>query len=181
MPDYKTKEKKDKKTGILLLALVLITSAAIGVTVWAVCFRDTKPVLAPDYAPHQIEENAEDMGDGADEKLESAQGGGAVSLTYSKEVRISLEDKKAELFFGNPSKSNQDRVIQLAVHDTVIVQSGLLKPGNQVKKLELLEDAQDFLAPGGYEGKFVLLYYDPDSGEKAVLNTEIPVAITVVE
>ena len=36
------------------------------------------------------------------------------------------------------------------------------------------------LSPGGYEGKFIVLYYDPDSGEKAMVNTEIPITVNVV-
>lgn len=35
--------------------------------------------------------------------------------------------------------------------------------------------------PGGYEGKFIVLYYDSVSGEKAVVQTEIPVRVTVAD
>ena len=70
-------------------------------------------------------------------------------------------------------------MLQIVVQDEIIVQSGLLKPGNQVTALELLDGAAGKLSAGGYEGKFAVLYYDPDTGEKAVVNTEIPVTITV--
>ena len=72
-------------------------------------------------------------------------------------------------------------VLQIAVQNTVILQSGTLKPGNQVKLLTLLEGMEAQLSPGGYEGKFVVLYYDPDTGEKSMVNTEIPITIHVVE
>ena len=71
-------------------------------------------------------------------------------------------------------------VLQIAIQDTVILQSGTLKPGNQVKLLDLLEGAEEMLSPGGYEGRFIVLYYDPDSGEKAMVNTEIPITVNVV-
>lgn len=71
-------------------------------------------------------------------------------------------------------------VIQIVVQDTVILQSGTLKPGYQVGSLDLLEGAEKQLVPGGYEGKFVVLYYDQTSGEKAMVNTEIPITINVV-
>ena len=109
------------------------------------------------------------------------EGGGAVSLTYSKEVSISLADKTASLVFANPTKSNQDIVIQLMINDTVILQSGRLTPGNRVAALNLLDGAEKRLAAGGYNGKFVVLYYDRTSGEKAMVNTEIPVTVTVTE
>lgn len=172
-------KNKSKRNLILTIILAVITAAAIGITVWALFFRDTIPTLAPDYAPQQTEENAEPIGDDSDEKLEAAQGGGAVSLTYSKDVKISLSDKSATLLFGNPTKSTQDMVVQLVIKNTVVIQSGRLTPGNQVTKLNLLSGAEKELAEGGYDGKFVILYYNQETGEKAVVNTEIPVNITV--
>ncbi len=168
--------KKEKKLILLLLA---VTLAAVAVTVWALFFRAPAVVLAPDYAPQETEAHAETIGDDTGEKMDQPQGGGSVSLTYSKDVTIDLSDKRAQLYFANPGKSNQDMVVQIVIQDTVLVQSGLLTPGNQVTQLDLLSGADRQLAPGGYEGKFVVLYYDPVSSEKAILNTEIPLTITV--
>ena len=174
--------KKMNKTTIVVAVLALITVAAVCITVWALFFRDSggQQVLAPDYAPQQKEENAETIPDDTGDKMENPEGGGAVSLTYSNEVTIDISDKAAALYFANPGKSNQDMVIQIAIQDTIILQSGTLSPGNQVKLLNLLEGAETMLQPGGYEGKFIVLYYDQESGEKAMVNTEIPVTITVV-
>lgn len=174
-------KKENKKKRLLILLLLLITIAAVGVSVWAIWFRDSAPVLAPDYAPRQIEENAEPIGDDGDEKLSQPEGGGAVGLTYAKEVGISLSDKSATLLFANPTKSNQDMVLQLVIDDVVILQSGRLEPGNRVSTLSLLDGAEKRLTAGGYDGKFVVLYYDRTSGEKAMINTEIPVTVTVTE
>lgn len=175
------KKKKQNASKWLMLLLVLITIAAVCVTIWALFFRNEKKDLTPDYAPVQTEENAQELPDDSDEKLEVPEGGGSVSLSYSNAVTIKLSEENAELYFANPGKSNQDIVLQIVVQDTIIVQSGTLKPGNQVTSLKLLEGAAKQLSVGGYEGKFVLLYYSPENGEKAVVNTEIPVSITVVE
>jgi len=179
----KEDNEKDKKKLllILLLLLLLLLLGSISVTVWAVWFRKPATVLTPDYAPQQIEQNAEVMEDAGDAKLEQPEGGGAVSLTYSREVSIDLSEKKASLLFANPGKSNQNMVLQLVIGDTIIIQTGLLEPGNQVTTLDLLEGAEQQLSAGGYEGKFNVLFYQPDTGEKAMLNTEIPVEITVEE
>lgn len=174
-------KKENKKKYLLILLLLLITVTAVAVSVWAIWFRDSAPVLAPDYAPRQIEENAEPIGDDGDEKLSQPEGGGAVGLTYAKEVAISLSDKNAAIMFANPTKSNQDMVLQLAIDDVVVLQSGRLEPGNRVSSLGLLDGAEKRLTAGGYNGKFVVLYYDRTSGEKAMLNTEIPVTVTVTE
>lgn len=174
-------KKENKKKYQLILLLLLITVTAVAVSVWAIWFRDSAPVLAPDYAPRQIEENAEPIGDDGDEKLSQPEGGGAVGLTYAKEVTISLSDKNAALMFANPTKSNQDMVLQLAIDDVVVLQSGRLEPGNRVSSLGLLDSAEKRITAGGYNGKFVVLYYDRTSGEKAMLNTEIPVTVTVTK
>ena len=171
---------KKNKTTLLILILLLITLIAVGITVWALFFRSSGPELAPDYAPQEMEARAETIPDDDGEKLDAPEGGGAVSLTYSNKVTIDLSDKAAALYFANPGKSNQDMVLQIAIQDTVILQSGTLQPGNQVKLLDLLEGAEDMLAVGGYEGKFIVLYYDQTSGEKSMVNTEIPITINVV-
>ena len=166
----------NKKILIIVLSAVLVISVCV--SIWAFFFRDAAPVLAPDYAPQETEENAEPIDDDkGGEKLEQQQGGGAVSLTYSKDVTVDLSSKKVSLMFANPKKSNQDMLIQIVIHDTVIVQSGLLTPGHQVTKLDLWDTAK--LSAGKYDGKIVVYYYQPDSGEKAMLNTEIPLTVTV--
>ena len=113
--------------------------------------------------------------------MEVPEGGGSVSLTYTREVSIDISDKSVSLMFANPGKSNQDIVLQLVIQDNVIVQSGTLVPGKQVTKLDLSEDAASKLSAGTYEGNFNVLYYDLQSGERAVVHTEIPVTIQVNE
>ena len=172
------KEEKNRKKWLLLLLLLLLLLISIGVSVWALFFRNS-PVLPPDYAGIDTERHAEPIGDDDSKKLDAPEGGGAVSLTFSKEVRISLSDKKATLMFANPGKSTQDMVIQVVVKDVVIIQSGRILPGNRVTTLDLLKNAAKQLSPGGYDGKFVLSFYDRESGEKAMINTEIPITVTV--
>ena len=172
-------KKKDKSKWLILL-LLLITLVAVCVTIWALFLRGNGPALAPDYAPQETEEHAEPIPDDSDEKLEAPDGGGSVSLSYSNKVTIDLSDEAALLYFANPGKSTKDMLLQISIQDTVILQSGILNPGQQVKKLDLMEGAEKKLSTGGYEGKFIIFYYDQTSGEKAMVNTEIPITISVV-
>ena len=72
-----TAERKTDKTKWLILLLALITVIAVGVSIWALLFREpAKDTLAPDYAPVEEEKNAEDIGGEAGEKLEQPEGGG---------------------------------------------------------------------------------------------------------
>lgn len=168
-----------RKKTVLIVVLLLLLCACIAIAVWALFFR-SGPELAPDYAP-DAEVHATDIGDAGADKLAQPDGGGAVSLTYSTEVSVDLSDAQAHLTFANPSKSNQSMVLQIIVQDTVVAQSGTIEPGKQVDTLDLLDGAAQELSAGGYDGTLLVLYYQPDSGEKATVNTEIPVNITVEE
>ena len=76
--------------------------------------------------------------------------------------------------FANPGKSVQDMVVQIVIDETVIVQSGTLKPGNQVTTLNLLDGAEKQLQPGGYDGKFVVFYYDPTPAKRPWSTPKFP-------
>ncbi|MDO4325314.1 MAG: hypothetical protein Q4E24_04630 [bacterium] len=185
--EQKNGRKRGESTRILILLLVLITAIAVAVTIWALFFRKTAPVLAPDYAPVEAEVYAVPIEDESKEdKMEADQGGGAVSMTYQKNVTISLAENTAKLMFQNPSKSVNDMVLQLIIvssdgTETVIAQSGSIKPGNKIDQLDLIEGAAS-LSEGTYNGKFNVLYYDPDSGEKAIVNGSVEgISITVTQ
>ena len=179
--ENKEQKGKEKRLFLLLLLLLLITVIAVATSIWAICFRGKAPVLTPDYAPRETETNAEPIGDEDDDKLEQPEGGGAVSLTYAKQVNISISKKSASLLFANPTRSNQDMVLCLVIDDVVVLQSGRLMPGNKVSRLDLIDGIESRLDEGGYNGKFIIFYYDRTSGEKAMINTEIPVEVTVVK
>ena len=171
--------KQPNKQSLLIFVLLLITVAAVGVTLWALFFRTTDTVLAPDHGPVTEEVNAQPI-PGDTGKGEAAEpGSGSVSLSYSNQVTIDLSSKTAQLIFANPGRSNQDVMLQLMIQDRVILQSGRITPGNQVTELALPDEAAAILIAGGYEGKFLLYFYDALSGEKSIVTTELPVAVTV--
>ena len=146
------------------------------------CFYAVKSKYPPPYfPPTEIDDNAVPLGDGKDEKMTSSAGGGAVSMTYSDKVEILLASNQANIDFQNPSKSTSNMVLQLYVvsggQEVMIAESGLLPPGVKLEKMNLLGTAG--LSLGNYNGKFKVLYYNPETGEKAIVNTEAPVKMTV--
>ena len=170
----------DKKN-LLIYILLLITVTAVAVSVWALFFRTPDIRLAPDYAPVETERYAWPIPDDHDRGNRAQPGSGSVSLTYSNEAVLNLSSGTVELLFANPGRSNQDVVLQILIRDTVILESGRITPGNQVTALVLPDGAARMLSPGGYEGSFCVFYYDPVSGEKAIVNTQIPISVAVVE
>ena len=180
------KTSQDNRTKLLITLLLLIAFLAVGVTVWVLFFRDTGPELTPDYAPQESEEYAEPVEEDSGEKMEVPEGGGGVSMIYQKTVQISLSGNTASLMFQNPSKSVNDIVLQVVIvgddgTETVIAQSGTLSPGYKVEKLDLLKDGEK-LSAGQYTGRYNVLYFDPETAERSVLNGSIEgVEITVTE
>ena len=164
---------------LLIPILSIVTCTAVTITVYTVWFREPDVILTPDYAPEETEPNAEVIPGDDDTKLEMEDGGGAIGIEYIAGVTIDLSEKKASLQFANPGKSTQDMVLQIVIQDVIVAQSGRLEPGYQLKELALLKDAEKMLSEGGYDGKFVILSYDPESGEKAMVNTEAAITITV--
>ena len=167
------------KKNLLILILAICVVLCLCVTMWALFFRKEKPAqLVPDHAP-PAESQAQTIPNDTGEKLDNPENGGSISLTYAKEVTIDLSEGTVDLLFGNPGKSNMDMVLQLLIQDTVVSQSGTLEPGNQILTLNLAEGMAEKLSDGVYEGLFNILLYHPETGEKAIVNTEIPVTITV--
>lgn len=134
---------KKYKVRIIISVATLVSVVAITITI-VTLINNEKTVISPDFAPIEKETYAEVLNDEETSKLEQQEGGGAVSLTYSKEVTVNLNDRTAELLFQNPA---------------------------------LLEDVD--LQKGEYEGNFNVLYYDAKTGEKAIVNTSIPISVVV--
>ena len=178
------KSNKRKKLLILLLLLLLLISITITTCTLLKGQDQDTPVLAPDYAPAQEDDNAVDIEDDEDEeKLDQEEGGGAVSLIYSPEALLDLSDKTVYFNFNNPQRSNQNMLVQLEIQGVVFAQSGLIKPGKKINKLVLLDNVleENTLPVGGYKGQFVVYFYDDASGEKAMLNSELKVDVKVQE
>ena len=181
MTEVKNNRENEKNKKIITLLIVFILICLI----CALCFScgyNKKKVLRPDYAPQDVEVNLEDIEDDTDIKLTAPDGGGAVSIQYTKDVNIDLSDKKAYLNYKNPGKSTHDIVLQIVVQNEVIAQSGLIPPGNMLKELDLLNDSGVVLSEGAYENaKFIFLCYNPESGEKAIVDAEAMIVINVTD
>ena len=172
-------ERKEIKKNWLIPVLMAGIVICIGVTIWALFFRHRGEALVPDYAPLETEQNARPIEGDDGAKLDAPEGGGAISLEYDSHVTVDLSDGKAYLSYANPGKSTQDIVLRIEIQDTAVIQSGTIRPGNQVSELELLDGAADKLREGVYDAVFRILSYDPVTGEKAMVDTLAEITVTV--
>lgn len=172
-------ENGDKKKQILIITLSVGIIICIGITIWALFFR--APAKTPDYAPEKIEPNAQVIDNDDSSKLEAPSGGGAISLQYEDQVTIDLSDKKAYFNYSNPSKSTQNIVLEIEIQDQTVARSELIEPGYQITELPLLDGADALLSEGIYNENavFKISSYDPNSNEKAMVDTKAEITVTV--
>ena len=138
--------------------------------------------LLPDYPPQETDPNQKPMDNDPGGSFETAEGAEGVNLTYELSATVDLSDESVSLYYANPSKSTQDMVVKLVVDDKIICASKKLVPGNEINNLSLEAGMKDVLTVGGYDAKFVIGCYDPQSSEKAVVDLVVDkVRVTVVE
>ena len=162
---------------VLCIGIVL----CMAVTIWALFFREGSKPITPDYPPQGTEQNQKPLEGDEGEKIESPSGGGAINVTYGTSVTVDLSDNKVTLLYANPQASNQNVAILIMIDELVIAKSEQITPGYGVDTLTLEEYAKERLAVGGYNGELVIRAYDPETGEKAMVDTKGEITITVVE
>lgn len=168
------------KIKIIITVLVLIILLLGGMCAFLLMEKEEETPLAPDIAPSYTDKYSEPMDEDNDnEKLEHPDGGGAASIAFTKTATIDLSKEQASVMFGNPSRSEQDMMVQIVIQDVIIAQSGLITPGNKISTLDLLPDASERLDTGLYLGSYIVLFYNRETGEREVVSTEIPINIFV--
>ena len=85
--------------------------------------------------------------------------------------------------FDNPTKSVQNMSLEMILHGDVIAYSGLIQPGKRIRTMTLTQDAWERLNPGRYttEAYFLVRFFDPNTNECAILQSEIEIEIIVQE
>lgn len=174
---------------VALLALLVAAAATVAVVLslmGPVLITPEHPMPDKDTSALPIEgEEGEENGGG---KVESEADGGFVRMHYTTKAHVDLSDASINMFFANPVKSNRSVVLELYVtfmdKDWLVATSGRIDAGYGLRTMTFNEKVA--LVPTTeqrvYRGKYVVRFYDPDSGERAVVTTEInDVIFTVVE
>lgn len=172
----RVEEKKQIKKGLVVF-LLLIILICVGIIVYLLFFKEPKQA---DYAPGKEDENIVLLPNSGD-KMDKSEGGGAVSLSYSNKVNIDLKSGQVKINFKNPSRSTQRMVLQVLIkqndNEVMVAESNRIPPSYAIYELRLKENIT--LSKGEYEGKFNVMYYDEETEEKAIVNTNIPIKINV--
>lgn len=146
---------------------------------------DTEPyetILPPDYPPIDTESNQTPIDDDTQKPMETEKGQTGVNLTYSAQATVDLSEKTVTLYFANPSRSLQNMRASLVIGDVTICKSNIINPGNKIESLPLISGVENVLSEGGYDARYLVSCYDPQTNEKAIVElVGAGVVVTVVK
>ena len=189
-PDQYVVVLKNRFAFLFWLFGLLVGLGIAGLLLWTAMNINKDPeIIDPDHPLPTEDANADPIPEGEPgsigDAIVSPKGGGSVSMIYTLSAEVNLSTGDVTISFRNPTESNHDIKLVLYVvsggEEYPIAQSGLLKAGNRLELLELIEDAAQ-LQSGTYSGKYKLYYYDAVTGEKALVEPEITdLVITVIE
>lgn len=176
MGKYLLKKKIITKTLIAILVSITLISASI--SVYLLLFYKNQTPIMPDYMPVEQDEYVIPLPSEPIEerKMDVSPGGGGAIILCDTAITAHLDSGKVDMFYQNPAASASAVVLQLWIGDTLIAQSGSIYPGYQLEDMYLLD--KSLLQVGGYYGIVKVAFYDPESGEKALIDTDIEVSIT---
>lgn len=172
----------NKTRNIIIVALSVLIVLCVGVTVWALFFRDSgtpNTPITPDYPPQGTDNNQKPIEGDDGNKIDSPEGGGAIRVTYSPNATVSLSEKKITFYYANPGASNQNVRLLIKVGEVYIARSELITPGNYIEELTLADEAVTLLQEGGYNAELLIQSYDPETNEKAMVDTKGELTLTV--
>lgn len=177
------KEFIQKNKVIITAILSVVITVAICITLWVIFIRDDggKSQLTPDYPPQSIEGNQKPIDGDSSQKIPTSNGGGAINVTYAKEMIVNLSNNSISLYYANPNASQQNVTISIMIGEVTVATSGLITPGNMVTELSLESGIKDMLSLGGYNATLLIKAYHPKTNEKAMVDTKAEIIVNVEE
>lgn len=146
---------------VLLLALWLLS-------------RSGPPVINPDNPLPSQDPNVQTLPE--EGKKPELNGGGSVSMIYTLKAELTLSDRTIKMHFKNPSDSTHDVVLEMylisAQQEIKIAQSGRIPAGTGLFELTFDQKAA-VLSEGQYTAKYKVNYYDPETGERDLIVSDI--------
>jgi hypothetical protein len=162
------------------VACTLIAAFCVGVFIVRFTQEPAEPI-PPDYVAQETEKGQKPLEGDTSEHEADLSGGGTINITYGFDITVSLADEKVYLLYANPGVSNHNVSLLVMIEDLVIAKSELILPGYGVDVLDLDAYAKERLLVGGYDGVLVVRAYHPETGEKAMVDAEGAILVTVVE
>ena len=111
-----------------------------------------------------------------EEEIRPVEEGSYASMEYKLKASLNLSTGKIFIYFKNPGRANQNVSVALCIvngEDSYkIAESGVIEPGYLLEELTY-EPGNIVLSDGVYNCKYLVSYYNPKTGERAPVDSEI--------
>ncbi len=157
-------------------AILLLLVATVLLIVKLLSNPKPPVIINPDHPLPDIDPEIEPLPPSDDDEKVDSNGGGFVSIVYTKDATVSLATNKAKIFYQNPNKSNHSVLLELYLVSSgteyFLGKTGLIPAGSAIYEMDVSERDANIRA-GIYEGLYRLFYYDPITGERAALSSDV--------
>lgn len=166
--------------------LILLIGAIVGVGIALFTLLGGEPeeddpfnIMPPVDISQERDENDNEQ------EYRPVEDGGYVSMAYQLMATLDQSTGKIKIYFKNPGRSNHNVSVALYVvsgdDEYKIAESGVIQPGYKLTELDYKGD-NIVLKEGIYNCKYLVSYYNPKTGERAVVESEIVnVKLTVTQ
>lgn len=165
---------------LLPLLLLLIPATAGVVATVIVTTTPAPPVNKPvEPDPSQLPIPAADLPDLPEQSGEGLRH--TMSFSLSTEATADLSTGKVTVNYQSTNpKADQKVVVQLRLSTGVVIaETGAVKPGYQVKEMNLTDRAKKELKPGRYSADILMVPYSVKDESKGFTETNVPITLTV--
>lgn len=156
--------------------LILLIGAIVGVGIALFTLLGNQPDddlinIMPPVDSSQVRDETDN-----EEEFRPIEEGGYISMSYKLEAALNLSTGKIKMYFRNPGRSNENVSVALYVvngkDEYLIATSGVIQPGYKLTELDY-KGGNIVLGEGIYNCKYLVSYYNPKTGERAVVESEI--------
>lgn len=170
---------------LAIFGIAAMIAAAVVLIVWLLLRPKPPVIIDPEHPLPDVDPEIEPIPDDTDEKVNSENGGGFVSIVYTKDASVSLSTGKATIYYQNPNKSNHSVLLELYIvsdgEEYFLGKTGLIPAGSAIYQLDVTDRDVNIRA-GTYTGLYRTYYYDPVTGERAAISSDIAeIVVTVKE
>ena len=162
---------------IMLSSIIAATLAVLAVVLILLLNPAPPEIVEPENPLPAVDPFVTPMEDDTSSKVVSESGGGSIRIKFAGPVHIYLSENRAAITYSNPNASNHDVAVELYLKDGdnneyFLGRSGLVPAGNTLNQISVA-DRKVEIKEGDYTGRIYVHSYDPVTGEKAVVVTDI--------
>ena len=161
---------------IFWLILLIAAIIGVGIALFTLLNNLNKPEESPFNIMPDTDISAERDENDKEEEYRPIEEGGYISMEYRIKATLTQSTGKIKMYFKNPGRSNHNVAVALYVlngeDEYLIATSGVIKPGYKLTELDY-KGENIILSEGVYNCKYLVSYYNPQTGERALVESEI--------